>query len=153
MQSTIEAGFSSVDEAIDSIAQYQPHRSRTRNYTSVLKNLRLDDNGRYYWHWDPAFVRNDWQGSAEKRERFQEYMLEHTLRIRCPLLLIRGRSSDLVTEETAQQFLDSVPGAEHVDIAGAAHMVAGDSNDVFTEALMQFVDTIGSAEHESKSRL
>lgn len=58
-----------------------------------------------------------------------------------PLLLIRGRSSDLITEQTAREFVEQVPGAEWVDVANATHMVAGDSNDIFSTALIMFLNS------------
>ena len=61
-------------------------------------------------------------------------------RLTLPTLLIRGRLSDLVTEEQAAEFLRLVPHAEYVDVAGAGHMIAGDRNDVFTDAVTAFLD-------------
>ncbi len=61
-------------------------------------------------------------------------------RLTLPTLLIRGRLSDLVTEEQAEEFLRLVPHAEYVDVAGAGHMIAGDRNDVFTDAVTAFLD-------------
>ncbi len=58
----------------------------------------------------------------------------------CPTLLVRGKSSDLVTEEAAQEFLALVPHAEFVDVGGAGHMVAGDDNDVFARQVLGFLD-------------
>ena len=48
-----------------------------------------------------------------------------------PTLLVRGGSSDLVTETEARAFLDLAPHARFVDVSGAGHMVAGDRNDAF----------------------
>jgi pimeloyl-ACP methyl ester carboxylesterase len=56
-----------------------------------------------------------------------------------PTLLIRGRLSDLVSTETANEFLAMVPHAEYVDLVDAHHMVAGDRNDVFTETVKEFL--------------
>ena len=56
-----------------------------------------------------------------------------------PTLLIRGRLSDLVSTETAAEFLEMVPHAEYVDLADAHHMVAGDRNDAFTESVSEFL--------------
>jgi non-heme chloroperoxidase len=56
-----------------------------------------------------------------------------------PTLLVRGRLSDLVSEETAEEFLALCPHAEYVDVSEAGHMVAGDRNDAFTEAVAGFV--------------
>jgi pimeloyl-ACP methyl ester carboxylesterase len=50
--------------------------------------------------------------------------------------------SDLVTEDIAQEFLQLVPQAEYVDVENARHMVAGDRNDIFTEAVLEFVERI-----------
>jgi len=61
-------------------------------------------------------------------------------RLTLPTLLIRGRLSDLVTEEQATEFLRLVPHAEYVDVAGAGHMIAGDRNDAFTDAVTTFLD-------------
>ena len=38
-----------------------------------------------------------------------------------------------------KSFLDLVPEAEFVDVAGTGHMVAGDDNDAFTEAVAEFL--------------
>jgi pimeloyl-ACP methyl ester carboxylesterase len=60
--------------------------------------------------------------------------------LRIPTLLVRGRSSDLLSEEGAREFLDLVPHAEFADVSGAGHMVAGDRNEVFNEAILGFLD-------------
>jgi pimeloyl-ACP methyl ester carboxylesterase len=57
-----------------------------------------------------------------------------------PTLLVRGRRSDLLSEEGAQAFLETVPHAEFVDVAGAGHMVAGDRNEVFNSAILGFLE-------------
>jgi len=53
---------------------------------------------------------------------------------------VRGRSSDLLSEEGAQDFLARVPHAEFADVAGAGHMVAGDRNEIFNRAILEFVE-------------
>ena len=50
--------------------------------------------------------------------------------------------SDLLSEEGAQAFLDIVPQAQFVDVAGAGHMVAGDKNDAFNAAVVEFLATV-----------
>ena len=51
---------------------------------------------------------------------------------------MRGRMSDVVSEAGAQEFLARAPHAEYVDLA-AGHMVAGDRNDAFTGAVLDFL--------------
>ncbi len=56
MGANLENGFASLEEAADSIAAYLPHRKRPTDLSGLKKNLRLGDDGRYRWHWDPRFV-------------------------------------------------------------------------------------------------
>jgi pimeloyl-ACP methyl ester carboxylesterase len=62
--------------------------------------------------------------------------------IKVPVLLVRGRVSDLLSEEGAKDLLALVPHAEFVDVDGAGHMVAGDKNDLFNDAIVGFLDRL-----------
>ena len=48
-------GFDSLEQAADAVAEYLPHRTKPRSPEGLKKNLRHRD-GRWYWHWDPAFL-------------------------------------------------------------------------------------------------
>src|SRR5215207_4593175 len=122
-------GFDSLDQVADAIAGYQPHRSRPRNLDGLAKNVRLGDDGRYHWHWDPRF-RTGPRNLAKRTERLEECARNLEL----PTLLVRGGLSDILTEEGAQSFLALCPHSEYVNVTGAGHMVAGDRNDVFADA-------------------
>jgi pimeloyl-ACP methyl ester carboxylesterase len=50
--------------------------------------------------------------------------------------------SELVSEANAHAFLDAVPHAKFSDVAGAGHMVTGDRNDAFIEAMLEFLDVV-----------
>jgi non-heme chloroperoxidase len=56
-----------------------------------------------------------------------------------PTLLVRGGLSDVLSEEGAQSFLATCPHKEYVNVQGAAHMVAGDRNDIVADAAIQFL--------------
>ena len=62
-----------------------------------------------------------------------------------PLLLVRGRVSDLVSEAKAEQFLRKHPSVQFTDVSGAGHMVAGDRNDAFTDAVVRLPQRCASA--------
>jgi len=197
-------GFGSLEEAADAIAAYNPNRKRPANLDGLKKNLRLRD-GRWHWHWDPAFM----QIREEARRELGDDVLEpaappapgglgvvgaadtaavsaagsgaaavgtagsgaaagsdtggpdadefvrkadlavqsDNLRaaarsVRVPVLLVRGKQSDIVSEEGAAELLALIPHAEYVDVAGAGHMVAGDDNDVFAGRLGDFLDKL-----------
>jgi pimeloyl-ACP methyl ester carboxylesterase len=44
-----------------------------------------------------------------------------------------------VSEEGAAEFLRAAPGARFVDVSKAGHMVAGDRNDAFSAAVVDFL--------------
>jgi len=140
----MESGFGSLDEVADAIAAYNPHRPRPTNLEGLKKNLRQRDNGRWYWHWDPAFISGKMGGEDETRASLVDPVrLSQAARgVHLPTLLVRGRVSDLLSEEGAQELLQLVPHARLVDVAGAGHMVAGDRNDLFNDAVVEFLETV-----------
>ncbi|MFP5307942.1 MAG: alpha/beta fold hydrolase [Gammaproteobacteria bacterium] len=129
-------GFATLDEAADAVAGYLPHRPRPRNVEGLKKNLRLGDDGRWYWHWDPAFVSG---ALRPETHRLVERMRDAAKRVHVPTLLVRGKLSDVVSEAAAQDFLSLLPSAEFHAVAGAGHMVAGDDNDAFNAAVIDFL--------------
>jgi pimeloyl-ACP methyl ester carboxylesterase len=128
-------GFGSLEEVADAIAEYLPHRPRQTNVGGLARNLRIGEDGRYRWHWDPAFMSRDRPRSSDDLGGFAA----HAARLTMPVLLVRGRMSDVLSEEGAQDFLRVVPHAEYVDVRDAHHMVAGDRNDAFTDSVVDFL--------------
>jgi len=135
MSERMNEGFASLDEAADIIATYTGRPKRDDN-SGLAKNLRQRD-GRYYWHWDPEFLT-----LGRDHVMLPNRLVDATRNIKQPMLLVRGRESDLVTEEIAQEFLQLVPHAEYVDVENARHMVAGDRNDIFTQAVIDFIERL-----------
>ena len=45
----------------------------------------------------------------------------------------------MLSEEGAQDFLRQCPHAEYVNVSNAAHMVAGDRNDIFAKSVVEFL--------------
>ena len=140
----METGFGDLDEVADAIEAYNPHRPRPTNLEGLKKNLRKRDNGRWYWHWDPAFIMGKMGASDETRSSVvdPERLAAAAQHVKVPTLLVRGRVSDLLSEEGARELLELVPHARLVDVAGAGHMVAGDRNDLFNDAVVTFLDEV-----------
>ena len=138
MRARASDGFGSIEEAAEAVAAYLPHRPRPASLDGLKKNLRLDPNGRWRWHWDPLFlegprpVNTDWPAVEER-------LLCASAQLSVPTLLVRGGSSELVSREAAADFLRLAPATEYVDVADARHMVAGDRNDVFADAILAFL--------------
>jgi pimeloyl-ACP methyl ester carboxylesterase len=128
-------GFESLEQAADAVAAYLPYRTRPRSPEGLKKNLRLRD-GRWYWHWDPAFMTKPGDDPELRTEKFEEAATSLAI----PVLLIRGKMSDVVSPEGVQHFLAQVPRAEFVELSNAGHTAAGDDNDAFSQSVVDFVE-------------
>lgn len=129
-------GFASVREAAAAVSAYLPHRPPPEDPERIRNNLRRHGE-RWVWHWDPRLLdsfedRIDPPGMAER-------LLDAARHADVPILLVRGGISDVVRHDVAEQFCDRVPHARRVDVAGAGHMVAGDRNEHFIDAIVPFL--------------
>lgn len=129
-------GFDSLDEVADAVAAYNPQRRRPRNLDGLRKNVRQRDDGRWYWHWDPAFIRS---GEDEPRHTDPVRLTAAARKIVLPTLIVRGGQSDVVSEAGVASMKALIPQAEVADVSAAGHMVAGDDNQVFAGAIEEFL--------------
>jgi pimeloyl-ACP methyl ester carboxylesterase len=140
MADRMKSGFESLDEVADAIAEYNPHRPRPTDLDGLRTNLRRRGD-RWYWHWDPKFISNTASlpptevADVDRLNAAVAAILANDV----PMLLVRGQMSDLVSQERADEFLARFTQVEFVDVRGAGHMVAGDRNDVFADAVLDFL--------------
>jgi pimeloyl-ACP methyl ester carboxylesterase len=137
-------GYASLDEAAEAIAAYRGEGRGKPSPKGLARVLRQGADGRWRWHWDPRLLdaRRAWLADPETAKEHREQMRVATTvgvrKLDVPTMLVRGGSSDVVTVEAAQAMLRLIPRARFVDVADASHMVAGDANDVFTAAVLEF---------------
>jgi pimeloyl-ACP methyl ester carboxylesterase len=130
-------GFDSLESAAAAIAAYTPQRKRQANPDGLLKVLRERD-GRWYWHWDPRVIQQD--RTEVVATRLLGLLDVAMSNIFVPTLLVRGELSDVVTQAGIDLMVSRLPDITVVEVAGAAHMIAGDQNDQFTTAVIAFLD-------------
>lgn len=126
-------GYASVAEAARAVAGHLPHRGGPRA-EQLRHNLRRGDDGRWYWHWDPAMVSDENLARA-----FRPRLLEAARRLTLPTMLVRGLRSDVVTDDAVARFRHLLPHAAVADVRDAHHMVTGDDNIAFGRALTGFL--------------
>ena len=108
---------------------------RPANLDGLRKNLRQRDDGRWYWHWDPAYITSRSHEAGSLGDRMESA----AQRVNCPTLLVRGARSELVDAEGVRHLLKFIAHGEAVDVGGAHHMVAGDQNDAFNIVIEEFL--------------
>jgi pimeloyl-ACP methyl ester carboxylesterase len=127
-------GFASLEEVADAVAAYNLDRPRPSNLDGLTKNLR-QRAGRWYWHWDPAFLAVE---NAPSRDGHYDRFRAAAEKISVPTLLVRGDQSDIVSLRGVRELQQLIPHAV-VHEANAGHMVAGDDNDVFATQVAEFL--------------
>ena len=140
-------GFDSLDHAADAIAAYQPQRRTRKSADDLRELLREGADGRWRWHWDPRLVDELARDSAQH----QDAIADAARQVRCPVLLISGGRSDLVSEKTVEEFKTLVPHARHVHLPQATHMVAGDDNDAFTATVLEYLASLSAVPGNAES--
>lgn len=143
-------GFADYAEAAAQIAAYLPQRAARKSEAQLRPLLRAGADGRLRWHWDPALLAGE---LLRESERYQPRLLEAAAKVDVPVLLLSGERSDVVSQATIGEFLQLVPQARHVQVAGATHMVAGDANDAFTRAIAGFVNALNEVDARSGVRV
>ncbi len=135
-------GFESLEQASEAIAAYNPHRRRTGSVEGLKKNLRLRGE-RWHWHWDPRSLEVEYSADSVEHPNSPvsyERSRAAARNVECPFLLVRGRMSDVVSDDGVAEMRELIPQTEVVDVREAGHMVAGDDNDVFTAGLADFLE-------------
>ena len=150
MSDKMHEGFATIEEAADAIAVYLPERKRPNSLAGLQKNLRKGDDGRWRWHWDPGFIDGPMSINTVSKD-FQQNLLDSAADLDIPTLLVRGARSELVSEEYAKEFLSLAPHAHYADVSDAGHMVAGDKNDIFSDAVISFLEDVVLSDQKSKA--
>lgn len=136
-------GYDSLEEVAAAVKAYMPHRKNMGSLNGLKKNLRKLPDGKYGWHWDPKMLQVWKSKSSDVTQKATEDFLTNALiNLKIPTMLVRGGISDVVSLEIVEELKAIAPNMKFVDVKEAGHMVAGDSNHVFTHALLEFLEPI-----------
>jgi pimeloyl-ACP methyl ester carboxylesterase len=120
--------FASLDDAAAEISRYLPNRKEVRA-ESLSRNLRQRDDGRWVWKHalgrrmrEVDFDSGDWDWRAQF-----EGMGDDARAIRCPVLVLRGSESDVLSDEGAEEVVALIPDARLRRVEKAGHLAAGDN--------------------------
>lgn len=127
-------GFATLDEAADAVAGFATDRPRPKSTRGLERNLRKR-NGRWFWHWDPAFLDSFHVSHVTSAERLEAAAKA----LRVPVLLVHAAHSEVIGVKEIEQLRMLVPHSEYVRVDDASHMVVGDRNSAFNRAIVGFL--------------
>ena len=134
-------GFESFEHAAERIAADLPHRRARKGPSQLAPLLVRRADGRLGWHWDPRLLTEFIPGTPA----LQAPLEDACRALDVPLLLVSGGRSDVVSAGTVGHLLELAPHARHVQLPDATHMVAGDDNDAFAGAVLDFLSDLSAA--------
>ena len=118
---------------------FNPRRTLDNIRERLHHNLQQLPNGRWTWKYDPA-LRNPTRVGEGMGDLWQQVGA-----IRCPVLIVRGGESDILTPEVAARF-GGIVGAEVRTVPGAGHSVMGDNPAGFLAAVEPFLAALPPAQ-------
>jgi pimeloyl-ACP methyl ester carboxylesterase len=145
---TKHESFASLDDAAVAIADYLPGRKK-QSPARLTRNLRQRADGR--WVWKHALGRGlrsaesaaDTQVAPGNWRALTAGMDEELIQLDCPVLVLRGAQSDVLSDEGAQEVAALVPNARVATISAAGHLAAGDNPESTTSLVRNFLDETG----------
>lgn len=135
--------FASLEEAAGEIGAYLPYRKSFRP-ESLRRNLRQRDDGR--WVWKHGFGRRLRAAKSEPTANWSTLVegLDHEAAgLACPVLVLRGGSSDVLSSEGAEEITSLIPNARLAVVSNAGHLAAGDNPDSTISLVRSFLGEIG----------
>lgn len=116
--------FHSFQQARDYIrtisAPFGPHTDQQWDKLAA-DVLRQTDDGQWRLHYDVSLALPFKVITEESAQQGEEALWVAYDAVRCPVLLVRGAESDLLTRETAQQMTIRGPRAQLVELPGIGH--------------------------------
>ncbi len=139
-------GYASLAEAAAAVAGFRSSAGPRPSEQRLARQLRLGEDGRWRWRWDPKVLAQVGNGPA-----LHALMAAAAGRLQVPTMLVRGANSDVVTPAGVAEMRRLIPGLRYLEIAGAGHTMAGQENDAFTAAVAAFAaGTSGSTGRDSR---
>lgn len=127
---TVEYGFATEEEAARVVGA-EPGSPR------VEQMLRREADGRWYWRWDPAFAEG-----IHHDDRTQGRCKVAARALSIPVHLIRAGRSEFVDDDSTNAFRTLTPHLEVTLLPGARHVVTGDPEGIYANAILGFLKTI-----------
>jgi pimeloyl-ACP methyl ester carboxylesterase len=135
--------FASLDEAATEISRYLPQRKEVRA-ESLTRNLRQRADGRWVWkHGMGRRFREE--GGPEAMPDWRtilEGLADDAASLRCPVLVLRGGKSDVLSDQGAEEIAEIIPDSRLRTVANAGHLAAGDNPESTVGLIKAFLDEI-----------
>ncbi|GBD11566.1 2-(acetamidomethylene)succinate hydrolase [bacterium HR23] len=138
----LEDALDSFDAFVERNLRHNPLRPEWMVRGSLRHNLMQRPDGKWTWKYDPAF-----RDPAQRARRMASpnALWEAWRSLRCPVLLVRGAESDVLSPHTAEAMVHLLPHCRLVTVPRAGHLVPGDNPRGWEQALTAFLAQLGES--------
>ena len=133
----------SVEEFVQHSLAFNPRRDPVLLRGSLLHNLRQLPNGRWTWKYDQRPLLRTRPANGDDRDDGMKDTWPLTDRVKCPVLVVRGGSSDILSREGAADLAGRFRDGRWAEVPDAGHSVQGDNPAAFASTLQSFLADIG----------
>lgn len=134
--------FASLAEAAAEIAPYLPHRKAVRP-ERLSRNLRQRSDGRWVWkHGYNRRLRAEGDQAGRNWSHVIDGLDDDCAKLRCPVLILRGSASDVLSREGAEEVAALIPNARLATVHNAGHLAAGDNSESTVSLVSAFLATV-----------
>ncbi|MCU1463217.1 MAG: alpha/beta hydrolase [Acidimicrobiales bacterium] len=141
--------FASLDEAAGEIAKYLPFRKSFRP-ESLTRNLRQRSDGRWIWKHSMGRRFRDQRaaggidpGDMAATNTLMEGLDTDAASLQCPVLILRGDKSDVLSDDGAEEVAALIPDARLARVGNAGHLTAGDNPESVVGLVSSFLAELG----------
>ena len=134
--------FASLEEAADEIGRYLQYRKSFRP-ERLSRNLRQRPDGRWVWkHGYGRRLREQTDAEPGQWRHVVEGLEKDAAALRCPVQVLRGAFSDVLSSAGAEEITAVIPNARLATVANAGHLAAGDNPDSTVNLIASFLADI-----------
>ncbi|MDZ7728291.1 MAG: alpha/beta hydrolase [Dehalococcoidia bacterium] len=134
--------FANEDAIYEYYRKLVPGLDWAKHGPALMHNFRQQEDGSYTYKFDPALRKRLLGDDPEIQERQRanaEHVRARTGNVTCPVLVIRGEHSDILSREHAEETVAAFPNAKLVEIPGTTHMVPTDNPRAFRDTVRDFL--------------
>lgn len=137
LMQTASTGFADVEAAADAISDIMG--TERRPPSDRLREHLREEGGRLFWKWDTRVIEDRFVDTPEVIDALEA----RAGGLAMPVLLIHAERSNVITSADVQRFQQRVPHCRVETLAGAQHMITGDSNQAYGEIVARFLGSCG----------
>ncbi|MSP22821.1 MAG: alpha/beta hydrolase [Dehalococcoidia bacterium] len=143
---TAPPSFDSVSEAAEVIHESYPYMTPEQAERRVRSALSVTTDGAYVWDFDPLFRdSNARPPEPDPGQRRLSDLWDSVDRVQCPVMIIRGAETDMLTSEAVQRLHRRISGSRVSLIEEAGHSVPTDQPAMLALTIREFLQSLSSA--------